>query len=139
MSMRLEKNWGAWAMDYRPDFTLMESGMDFFVNWEGDFIGKKAALIEKKNGPIKKLSVIQIETETDVSGDEAVMYNGKCVSYITSGGYGHSVGKSLAMTYLPIELIDPSIVLEVEILGEFHKAFVEMKPLYDPSGSKMRQ
>ena len=86
MSMRLEKNWGAWTMDFRPDFTLMESGMDFFVNWEGDFIGKKAALIEKKNGPIKKLSVIQIDTETDVTGDEAVMYNGKCVSYITSGG-----------------------------------------------------
>ena len=43
------------------------------------------------------------------------------------------------MTYLPIELVDPSIALEVEILGEFYKAFVEMKPLYDPSGSKMRQ
>ena len=43
------------------------------------------------------------------------------------------------MTYLPVELIDPSIDLEVEILGEFHKASVEMKPLYDPSGSKMRQ
>jgi len=139
MSMRLEKNWGAWTMDYRPDFTLMESGMDFFVNWEGNFIGKKAALIEKKNGPIKKLSVIQIDTETDVSGDEAVMYKGKCVSYITSGGYGHSVGKSLAMTYLPVALINSSTDLEVEILGEFHKASVEMKPLYDPSGSKMRQ
>jgi len=137
--MRLEKSWGAWTMDFRPDFTLMESGMDFFVNWENDFIGKKAALIEKNNGPIKKLSVIQINTETDVSGDEAVMYNDECVSYITSGGYGHSVGKSLAMTYLPVELIDPSKILEVEILGEFHEASVIMQPLYDPTGSKMRK
>ena len=138
MSMRLEKSWGAWTMDFRPDFTIMESGLDFFVDWDKDFIGKKAALIEKKNGPSKKLSVIQIETETDVSGDEAVMHNGECVSYITSGGYGHSVQRSLAMTYLPVELIDSKTTLEVEILGEFHKASIVMEPLYDPSGSKMR-
>ena len=138
MSMRLEKSWGAWTMDFRPDFTIMESGLDFFVDWDKDFIGKKAALIEKMKGPTKKLSVIQIETKTDVSGDEAVMHNGECVSYITSGGYGHSVQRSLAMTYLPVELIDSNTTLEVEILGEFHKASIVMEPLYDPSGSKMR-
>ncbi|MDA8813774.1 FAD-dependent oxidoreductase [Candidatus Pseudothioglobus singularis] len=138
MSMRLEKSWGAWTMDFRPDFTIMESGLDFFVDWDKDFIGKKAALIEKMKGPTKKLSVIQIETETDVSGNEAVMHNGECVSYITSGGYGHSVQRSLAMTYLPVELIDSKTTLEVEILGEFHKASIVMEPLYDPSGSKMR-
>ena len=138
MSMRLEKSWGAWTMDFRPDFTIMESGLDFFVDWDKDFIGKKAALIEKKNGPSKKLSVIHIDTETDVSGDEAVMHNGECVSYITSGGYGHSVKKSLAMTYLPVELIGSNAKLEVEILGEFKEASIVMEPLYDPSGSKMR-
>ena len=138
MSMRLEKSWGAWTMDFRPDFTIMESGLDFFVDWDKDFIGKKAALIEKKNGPSKKLSVIDIDTETDVSGDEAVMHNGECVSYITSGGYGHSVKKSLAMTYLPVELIGSNAKLEVEILGEFKEASIVMEPLYDPSGSKMR-
>ena len=138
MSMRLEKSWGAWTMDFRPDFTLMESGLDFFVDWNKEFIGKKAALVEKNKGPNKKLSVIQIDTETDVSGDEAVMHNGECISYITSGGYGHSVKKSLAMTYLPVDLIDSNTKLEVEILGEFHKASVVVEPLYDPSGSKMR-
>jgi len=138
MSIRLKKSWGAWTMDFRPDFTIMESGLDFFVDWDKDFIGKKAALIEKKNGPSKKLSVIHIDTETDVSGDEAVMHNGECVSYITSGGYGHSVKKSLAMTYLPVELIDSNAKLEVEILGEFKEASIVMEPLYDPSGSKMR-
>ena len=138
MSMRLEKSWGAWTMDFRPDFTIMESGLDFFVDWDKDFIGKKAALTEKKNGPSKKLSVIKIDTDTDVSGDEAVMHNGECVSYITSGGYGHSVKKSLAMTYLPVELIESNAKLEVEILGEFREASIVMEPLYDPSGSKMR-
>jgi len=138
MSLRLEKSWGAWTMDFRPDFTVTESGLDFFVNWDKEFIGKAVSLKEKENGAKKHLSVLEIETETEVSGDEAVMHNDKCVGYVTSGGYGHSVDKSLAMTYLPVELIDEDTELEVEILGKFHQASVVMKPLYDPSGSKMR-
>ena len=54
MSMRLEKNWGAWTLDLRPDFTAVESGLDFFINWNKEFIGKKAALIEKNQGVNKK-------------------------------------------------------------------------------------
>ncbi|MGB0690187.1 MAG: GcvT family protein, partial [Candidatus Puniceispirillum sp.] len=55
MSMRLEKNWGAWTLDFRPDFTAAESGLDTFINWNKDFIGKDAALAEAKHGPTKKL------------------------------------------------------------------------------------
>ncbi len=42
------------------------------------------------------------------------------------------------MTYLPVELIDSAVDLEVEILGEFYKAKIVAQPLYDPSGVKMR-
>jgi dimethylglycine dehydrogenase len=139
MSMRLEKNWGVWTTDYRPDFTLAESGMDFFAKWDRNFIGKAAALKEKQAGPSKRLTVLSIETDTDVSGDEAVMHNGECVSYITSGAFGHFVGESLAMTYLPVELITDDVSLEVEILGVFHKASIVERPLYDPTGVKMRE
>ena len=138
MAMRLEKNWGVWTTDFRPDFTIGESGLDFFVNWDKDFVGKEAALIEKKAGVEKKLSVLSIDTDTDVTGDEAVMHNGECVSYITSGAFGHFVKQSLAMTYLPVALLDSDADLEVEILGEFYKATIVPQPLYDPSGSKMR-
>ena len=34
MSLRLEKNWGVWTMDFRPDFTAVESGLDAFINWD---------------------------------------------------------------------------------------------------------
>ena len=47
MSMRLEKNWGAWTLDYRPDFTAKETGLDNFINWNKDFIGKENAEKEK--------------------------------------------------------------------------------------------
>ena len=139
MSMRLEKNWGAWTLDFRPDFTAAESGLDFFINWDKDFLGKNIALKEKKNGPKKKLVTMTIETkDIDVTGDEAIMKNGKCVGYITSGGYAHYVKKSMAMGYIPSNLAKQGSEIEVEINGEFYKANVELKPLYDPSGKNMR-
>ena len=49
MSMRLEKNWGAWTLDFRPDFTAKESGLDFFIDWNKDFIGKESAKKDKRN------------------------------------------------------------------------------------------
>ena len=49
MSMRLEKNWGAWTLDYRPDFTAKETGLDAFINWDKEFIGKESAQKEKEH------------------------------------------------------------------------------------------
>ena len=51
MSMRLEKGWGAWGLEYRPDFDAFESGMDIFINWQKDFVGKSASLTIKNNAP----------------------------------------------------------------------------------------
>ncbi len=68
------------------------------LNWDKKFIGKEAALKEKQEGPKKKLITMTIETkDIDVTGDEAIMKDGKCVGYITSGGYAHHVKKSMAM------------------------------------------
>ena len=139
MSMRLEKNWGAWTLDFRPDFTAAESGLDLFINWDKEFIGKQEALNEKKSGPNKKLVTMIIETEDiDVTGDEAIMKDGKCIGYITSGGYAHHVKKSLAMGYIPNELATKGSVLDVEINGNFYKSYIQTEPLYDPRGTKMR-
>ena len=139
MSMRLEKNWGAWTLDFRPDFTAAESGLDLFINWDKEFIGKQEALNEKKSGPNKKLVTMIIETEDiDVTGDEAIMKDGKCIGYITSGGYAHHVKKSMAMGYIPNELATKGSVLDVEINGNFYKSYIQTEPLYDPRGTKMR-
>ena len=139
MSMRLEKNWGAWTLDFRPDFTAAESGLDFFINWSKDFLGKEAALKEKQNGPKKKLVTMTIDTENiDVTGDEAILKDGKCIGYITSGGYAHHVKKSMAMGYVPNSLATNGSELDIEINGNLYKSYVQSKPLYDPDGKKMR-
>jgi len=139
MSLRLEKNWGAWGLDFRPDFTVLESGLDQFINWQKDFVGKQACVLEKKTGPKKKLSVMVVNTkDIDVINDEAIMKDGKCVGYVTSGGFAHYVKKSIAMGYLPINLAKKDTKLEIEINGQNYSAIIIDKPLYDPSGSKMR-
>jgi dimethylglycine dehydrogenase len=139
MSLRLEKNWGAWTLDFRPDFTPAESGLDVFINWDKEFIGKQAAMQERKLGPHKRLVTMTVETaDIDVSNDEAILKDGKCVGYVTSGGYAHTLHKSMALGYVPTELARADTSLEVEINGEMYTARVIDKPLYDPDGEKMR-
>jgi len=139
MSLRLEKNWGVWTLDFRPDFTAAESGLDIFINWNKDFIGKETALAEKKRGIRKKLVTMIVDTtDIDVTNDEAIMKDKKCVGYITSGGYAHYVKKSMALGYVPIELSKHDTTLDVEINGKLYKAHVTDRPLYDANGGKMK-
>jgi len=136
MSMRLEKNWGAWTLDFRPDFTAKESGLDFFINWNKDFIGKESA---KKDKSKLKLTPLIIETEDiDVTNNEAVVKDGKSIGYITSGGFAHHVKKSVAYSYLDEEILKTNEKFQVEINGNFYNSTVIKEPLYDPRGTKMR-
>jgi dimethylglycine dehydrogenase len=139
MSMRLEKGWGVWTLDFRPDFTAAESGMDAFINWKKDFVGKEAAEAERKTGPERKLITLVIDVDgIDVSGDEAILSNGEAVGYISSGGYAHHVQKSMAMGYVSIGHAAAGNKLKVEILGQMYDAEVQGAPLYDANGAKMR-
>ncbi len=140
MSLRLEKSWGVWTMDFRPDFTPLEAGLDAFVayNKAADFIGKQEVIVARDAGATKKLVTLVVDTDVDCHHDEAVFHNGQCVGYITSGGYAHYSGCSLAMAYIPAELCADAEAFEVEILGELKPARLQANPLYDPSGSRMR-
>jgi len=139
MSLRLEKNWGVWTLDFRPDFTAAESGLDMFINWKKDFIGKAAAEAEGKSGPAKKLVTMSIASDDlDVVNDEAILKDGICIGYISSGGFAHHVGKSMAMGYVPPQYASDGTVLQVEINGEMYQAIVHAHPLYDANGAHMR-
>jgi dimethylglycine dehydrogenase len=136
MSMRLEKNWGAWTLDFRPDFTAKESGLDFFIDWNKDFIGKESA---KKDNSKLKLTPLIIETEDiDVTNNEAVVKDEKSIGYITSGGFAHYVNKSVAYSYLDKEILKTNEKFQVEINGNFYNCSIIKEPLYDPRGTKMR-
>lgn len=139
MSLRLEKNWGVWTLDYRPDYTAAESGLDALIDWKRDFIGKAAALAEQDRGPSRRLVTLVVDSpERDVVGDEAVMQDERCVGHVTSGGFAHHVGRSMALAYVPPACAADGTQLEVEINGQRFAARVVAAPLHDPSGSRMR-
>jgi 4-methylaminobutanoate oxidase (formaldehyde-forming) len=73
-----------------------------------------------------------------VFGSEPIRYEGKVVGWVTSGGFGYSVNKSIAYTYLPIELAKPGTRLSVESFGVEIQVTVEKEPLYDPQGEKIK-
>ena len=136
MSMRLEKNWGAWTLDFRPDFTAKESGLDFLIDWNKNFIGKEST---KKDNSNLKLTPLIIETDDiDVTNNEAVVKNGESIGYITSGGFAHYVGKSIAFSYLDKNILKSNEKFQVEINGTFYDCSVIKEALYDPRGERMR-
>ena len=92
-----------------------------------------------KVGPAKKLVSLVIDAaDQDVVGDEAILKNGEAVGYVSSGGYAHYVKKSMAQGYVPIEMAKDGEVFDVEINGEMRRAKVNLHPLYDANGGRMR-
>ncbi|MBS0611899.1 MAG: GcvT family protein [Proteobacteria bacterium] len=139
-SLRLEKNYGSFNKDFRPDYTPGETGLDRFVDFgKADFTGKAAAAAERAAGPSRRFVVMEVAAQdADVVGYESIMKDGKAVGYVTSGAFGHCVGKSLAAGYVPTALAREGEIFSIDILGEECRAVVRLMPLYDPAGIELR-
>ncbi|HTS23675.1 MAG TPA: FAD-dependent oxidoreductase [Casimicrobiaceae bacterium] len=140
-SLRLEKSFGNWAREYRPIYTPSEAGLDRFVDVsKPDFVGRDAVLRDRGEGPARRLVTFTVDAgDADANGDEPVWHDDEVVGWITSGGYGHCVGKSIALGYVPAALASASGGFEIEILGERRRATIARQPLYDPAGERMRR
>lgn len=140
-ALRLEKNYGSWGREYRPIYGPLEAGLDRFVayNKGADFIGKAGAAAERASGGKMRLRAFIMDAEdADVIGDEAIWHGGAVVGWITSGGYAHNAGKSIAMGYVPREVADETEGFEIELLGKRHKARLQPVALFDPELERMR-
>src|SRR5436853_428503 len=139
-SLRLEKAYGSFNKDFRPDYTPGETGLDRFVDFsKPDFTGRAAALAERAAGPKRRFVVMEVaDADAEVVGYESIMKDGAAVGYVTSGAYGHCVGRSLAAGYVPATLAREGARVEIDILGEMRAATVRLEPLYDPHGLRLR-
>jgi dimethylglycine dehydrogenase len=139
-SMRLEKGFGTWAREFRPIYGAYEAGLGRFVDLKKpDFIGRAAAEAEKASGGVRRLITLDVDaTDADAIGDEPIFHAGEVVGWVTSGGYGHSVGKSIAMGYVDKAVADATTGFEVELIGERRAAVRLAEAAFDPSGSRMR-
>ncbi len=136
-SLRLEKGFGAWTREYTPDVTPAEAGLMPFVDLQKpDFIGRAA--VADGAAKLGRVTLVVDADDADAWSDEPVLHDDKVVGFVTSGGYGHCVEKSIALAYVPPELAKPDLKFEVEILGEMRPARSAAAALYDPTGSRMR-
>ena len=78
-------------------------------------------------------------TDADASGFEPVWLGDRRVGFVTSGGYGHSVGKSLAMAYVDSDVIEGDPELGVHIVGQLRSARILPECAVDPANERMRR
>ena len=136
-SLRLEKGYRVWGADITPEDTPYDAGLGFAVKLDkGDFVGRDALVSAAE--PDRRLRCLTLADPRAVAlGSEPVRVGDDPVGRVTSGGYGYTVGASIAYAYLPAEH-DVGTEVAVEIFGEWVAGVVAVEPLYDPAGEKIR-
>ena len=142
LSTRIEKSFGIWSAEFTQDRTPAMTAMDRWIDWDKpDFIGKAAAVSERNgNGPEKIQVTLEIEDgDADASGYEPIWSDsGDMIGFVTSGAFGHTVKKSLAMALIEPALASVGTQVMVHVVGVERRAKVIAPSPYDPKGMAMR-
>ncbi len=140
-SLRLEKCYRGWKSDMTHEYTPLMASLDRFVDFQKPaFKGMAALAEESRRGPKERLVPLLLEEagDADAPACASVWQNGARVGLVTSGGYGHAIGRSIALAYVRSDLARPDTRLEVEILGERRAAVVAKEPIYDPENARLK-
>jgi 4-methylaminobutanoate oxidase (formaldehyde-forming) len=134
-SLRLEKGYRVWAADITPDDTPHEAGLGFCVRDDKEFLGS-AALRER--AVERRLRCLVLDDPRSVAlGNEPVRIGGEIAGRVTSGGYGYTVGKSIAYAYVPAS-VEEGTAVEVDVFGEWVGGTVAAEPLFDPRSERVK-
>ena len=140
-SLRLEKSFGTWAREYRPIYDrdrgrarpLRRPAQGRLRRPRGG-----AARARERAGTHRLVSFAVDADRCRRLGDEPIWHDGKVVGWVTSGGYAHTHGVSLAMGYVRGEVAPALDGLTIEIIGEGRRARRLEEPVFDPDGLRMR-
>lgn len=145
-SLRLEKGYRAWGSDIGPDHTPLEAGLGWAVKLRKNvpFKGREAILAQKETGLRKMLACFTVDDPgTILLGRETIYRNGERVGWLTSGGYGYTIGKSIGYGYVRNKAgVTADYVVggnyELEVATERVRAEVHLGPLYDPKMERIK-
>jgi len=141
LSLGMEKSFGIWSREFTPDYTPAMCGFDRFIDYgKADFIGREAALADRDSTPEHRLVTLEIDShDADAWGYEPVWHKDEYAGFVTSGAYGHTVGKSLALAYLKTPFLESSDNdFSVHVVDERRPAVVIPEASYDPGATRMR-
>jgi 4-methylaminobutanoate oxidase (formaldehyde-forming) len=144
-SLRLEKGYRSWGHDLGAEDTPLDAGLGFAVALEKDgFVGREALLRQRDRPRSRRLLTFTLDDpEPLLLGDEPIWRDGRLVGRITSGAYGHTLGRSVGMGYVSHpEGVDAAFVRsarwELEIATERAPATAHLDPPYDPTSARVR-
>ena len=142
MSLRIEKGYGSWSREYSPEYWPQEVGLDRLCKMDKDFLNKAAVADTLAKDAREHLVILALDAEqtdasnADATGGEPIFKDGKGIGRVTSGAYGYSVGRSLALGF--VKGVQPGDTVEVMVLGAPHEAVVLAEPPFDPKGVRLR-
>ncbi len=145
-SCRLEKKFVHFGHDISDVDTPVEAGMGWLcrMNKAIPFIGREAIARQIEAGSCKRLlQFLSQDPDTMLFGHEPILKDGDVVGYLTSAGYGHSLGGAIGLGYAKSstrtrrEWVE-SGGWEILVEGERIPARAAWSALYDPKGERMR-
>ncbi len=143
-SCRIEKAFRHFGHDITDEDHVLEAGLGFAVRTDkGDFIGRDAVLRKREAGLSRRMVQFRLtDPEPMLFHNEALVRDGRIVSTVTSANYGHALGGAVGMAYVPCAGENTEAVLtspyHIEIAGQRHDAVASLRPMYDPSGERMK-
>jgi 4-methylaminobutanoate oxidase (formaldehyde-forming) len=145
-SLRLEKGYRAWSSDITPNDTPFEAGLGWAVKLKSTtpFLGRSALEAAHGKPLTKSLMTFTVEDQTAVLvGRETILRDGQAVGYLTSGGYGYSIGKRIGLGYVRNQagVTEPWLTAgryALVIAGAETPASLSLKPLIDPEGARIK-
>jgi glycine cleavage system aminomethyltransferase T len=139
-SLRLEKGYRLWGQDIDEEHNAYEAGLGWAVRLgKGDFIGRDAAARIKEAGVSRKLCcMVTDDPAVLLVGKEPILDGSRAVGYVTSAGWGATVGRSILYGYLPVALAEPGTALAVWSEGRSHGVQVAAEPLFDPAMERLK-
>jgi sarcosine dehydrogenase len=145
-SLRLEKGYRAWGAEVGPDHTPLEAGLGWAVKLASGtaFRGRSALEAQRRDGLRKLLTTFTVDDPACVlHGRETIFRDGERVGWLTSGGWGHTIGRAVGMGYVRrASGLDASWVLsgtyELEVARVRFPASATLRPLWDPTGARCR-
>lgn len=139
-SLRLEKGYRYWSAEVTPDYTPYESGLGFCVDLtKDDFIGREALVKAKELGPERRMCCFTLDGDETLllRGGETILRDGKVLGVVTSGGYGYTVGKTIAYGFIPTEYLKHTEGFSIEVYTETYPATRHVGALYDPKRARI--
>jgi 4-methylaminobutanoate oxidase (formaldehyde-forming) len=145
-SLRLEKGYRAWSSDITPNDSPFEAGLGWAVKLskEIDFLGRKAAEKAAASVPKKCLACFTTDDpEIVLLGRETILRDGVFAGYLTSGGFGYTIGRPIGYGYVrnPDGVTDAYLEngrYELVVAAERVPATIHLAPLYDPTSQRIK-